>query len=47
MASAQITERHRYWSDHVLATVSHDGSIVEYADASDLKPEISINEKPR
>ena len=37
MASSQITERQRYWRDHVLAAASHDGSIVAYAAANGLK----------
>ena len=38
MGSTQITERQRYWLDHVLAAASHDGSIVAYAAANGLKP---------
>ena len=37
MGSTQITERQRYWRDHVLAAASHDGSIVAYAAANGLK----------
>ena len=37
MASSQITERQRYWRDHVLAAASHEGSIVAYDAANDLK----------
>ena len=32
-----ITERQSYWRDHVLAAASFDGTIVEYAQANDLK----------
>ena len=37
MSKAQITERQQYWRDHVLAAAKHDGSIVEYAAANNLK----------
>ena len=36
MGSTQITERQRYWRDHVLAAASHDGSIVAYAAVNGL-----------
>ena len=32
-----ITERQSCWRDHVLAAASFDGTIVEYAQANDLK----------
>jgi len=32
-----ITERQRYWRDHVLAATAYDGSIVDYATANNLK----------
>ena len=37
MRQIQITGRQQYWRDHVLAAASHDGSIVEYAAANNLK----------
>lgn len=37
MTQVQITERQQYWRDHVLAAAAHDGSIVEYAAANNLK----------
>lgn len=37
MPQAQITERQQYWRDHVLAASAHEGSIVEYAAANNLK----------
>lgn len=37
MPQAQITERQRYWRDHVLAAAAYNGSIVEYAAANNLK----------
>ena len=37
MASTGITERQRYWCNHVLTAASHDSSIVEYAAANDRK----------
>lgn len=37
MPQAQINERQQYWREHVLAAAAHDGSIVEYAAANNLK----------
>ena len=37
MAQPEITERQSYWRDHVLAAAAHEGSIVEYAAANNLK----------
>jgi len=37
MADSLITERQRYWRDHVLAAAASDGTIVEYAKANNLK----------
>ena len=37
MADAPITERQKFWRDHVLAAAAFDGTIVEYAKANNLK----------
>jgi len=37
MTQAKITERQQYWREHVLAAAAHEGSIVEYAAANNLK----------
>jgi len=37
MDQTRIIERERYRGDHVLAAAVHDGSIVEYAAANNLK----------
>ena len=37
MTQTQISERQQYWRDHVIAAAKHDGSIVEYAAANNLK----------
>ena len=37
MADTSITERQKFWRDHVLAAAAFDGTIVEYAKANNLK----------
>jgi len=37
MADAPITERQKFWRDHVLAAATFDGTIVEYAKSNNLK----------
>ena len=37
MTNTTITERQRYWRDHVLAAAAYSGTIVEYAEANNLK----------
>ena len=37
MADTPITERQKFWRDHVLAAAAFDGTIVEYAKANNLK----------
>ena len=37
MADTPITERQKFWRDHVLAAAAYDGTIVEYAEANNLK----------
>ena len=37
VADAPITERQKFWRDHVLAAAAFDGTIVEYAKANNLK----------
>ena len=37
MADTPITERQKFWRDHVLAAATFDGTIVEYAEANNLK----------
>ena len=37
MANTPITERQKFWRDHVLAAAAFDGTIVEYAKANNLK----------
>ena len=37
MADTPITERQKFWRDHVLAAAAYDGTIVEYAEATNLK----------
>ena len=36
MADTPITERQKFWRDHVLAAATFDGTIVEYAKANNL-----------
>lgn len=37
VADTPITERQKFWRDHVLAAAAFDGTIVEYAEANNLK----------
>jgi len=37
VANTPITERQRFWRDHVLAASASGGTIVEYAKANNLK----------
>ena len=37
VADTPITERQKFWRDHVLAAATFDGTIVEYAEANNLK----------
>ena len=37
VADTPITERQKFWRDHVLAAAAFDGTIVEYAKANNLK----------
>ena len=37
MTNTTITERQRYWRDHVLAAAAYSGTIVEYAETNNLK----------
>ena len=37
MANTPITERQKFWRDHVLAAAAFDGTIVEYAKSNNLK----------
>lgn len=37
VANTPITERQRFWRDHVLAAAAYSGTIVEYAKAQNLK----------
>ena len=37
VANTQITERQKFWRDHVLAAAASGGTIVEYAKSNNLK----------
>ena len=37
MADTPITERQKFWRDHVLAAAAFDGTILEYAESNNLK----------
>ena len=37
MANTPITERQKFWRDHVLAAAAYSGTIVEYAKSQNLK----------
>ena len=37
MADTPITERQKFWREHVLAAAAFDGTIVEYAKANNPK----------
>jgi len=37
VADTPITERQKFWRDHVPAAAAFDGTIVEYAKANNLK----------
>jgi len=37
VANTPITERQKFWRDHVLAAAAFDGTIVEYAKSNNLK----------
>jgi len=37
VADTAITQRQKFWRDHVLAAAASDGTIVEYAKANGLK----------
>lgn len=39
MSNTKITDRQRYWRDHVLEAPAYSGSIVEYAESNNLETE--------